>query len=151
MTATILALDASSTCIGWIVLDGATVRDQGTAVLSGHDINERCRQAHAYVRSLLRVHPDLDCVAIESPVGRFVKAVIPQAMVSGAIRTAARLDGLHVVDVAPKDAKKQLTGRGDADKAMMQEAARAYGVTGEHAADAVGVALAAVGKVRVTR
>lgn len=151
MNATILALDASSTAIGWIVLDQGAVRDQGTAVLAGADINERCRQAHAYIRTLLRCHPDLDCVAIESPVGRFVKAVIPQALVSGAIRTAVRLDGLHVVDVTPTAAKKALTGLGNATKGEMQAAALVWGVSGEHASDAVGVALAAVGKVRVTR
>ena len=150
MTATILALDASSTAIGWIVLDGGAVRDHGTAILSGADINDRCRQAHAYVGSLLRCYPDLDCVAIESPVGRFIKAVIPQALVSGAIRTAVRLVELHVIDVSPTEAKRALSGSGAASKTLMQAVASQYGVTGEHAADAVGVALAAAAKVRVT-
>lgn len=145
----ILALDASSTTLGWVVLDGATIRDHDTCQLRDHDINERCRLAHAYVAALVRTHPDIDAVAIESPVARFASAVIPQALVSGAIRAAVRCAGLHVVDIAPSEAKQALTGRGNADKGMMQAAALAYGVSGEHAADAVGVGLAAMGKVEV--
>jgi Holliday junction resolvasome RuvABC endonuclease subunit len=148
-TATILGLDASSTAIGWAVLDAGTVRDHGCGQLTGRDINERCRQAQAYVRALLRSHPDVDCVAIESPVARFAKAVIPQALVSGAIRAGVRLDDRHVVDVPPQHAKRALSGKSNADKAAMQRAAVAYGVAGEHAADALGVALAAVKRVQV--
>lgn len=147
----LLALDASSTTIGWVLLDGMTVRDHGTAGLAGHDVSDRCRQAHAIVGALLRCHPDIDAVAIESGVMRFAKAAYPQALVSGAIRAAVRLVDLHVVDVTPTEAKRALTGKGNTDKARMQRVAAAYGVTGEHAADAVGVALAAVGKVQVMR
>lgn len=145
----LLAIDASSTALGWVVLDDGAPRDHGEARLTGDDINDRCRQAYAHVGALLRCHPDVDAVAIESPVGRFVKAVIPQALVSGAIRTAARLADLHVVDVPPTAAKKALTGRGTAAKLAMQLHAARRGVTGEHAADALGVALAAAQKVRV--
>lgn len=146
----LLAIDASSTALGWVVLADGAPRDHGEQVLRGDDINDRCRQAHTYVGALLRCHPDVDAVAIESPVGRFVKAVIPQALVSGAIRTAARLVDLHVVDVAPQEAKQCLAGKGNADKAMMRAAGMVWGVTGEHAADALGVALAAAQKVLVT-
>lgn len=149
--ATILGLDASSTAIGWVVLEAGQVREHGSTALTGHDINERCRQAHAYVRALVQLHPDVDAVAIESPVGRFIKSVIPQALVSGAIRTAARLDDRHVVDVTPAEAKKALSGAGNVDKGRMQRAALAFGVTGEHAADACGVALAAAKKVQVVK
>lgn len=146
----LLAIDASSTKLGWVVLDAGAVRDHGEATLTGGDVNDRCRQAYAHVGALLRCHPDVDAVAIESPVGRFVKAVIPQALVSGAIRTAARLVDLHVVDVTPQQAKKALTGRGTAAKVAMQAHARRYGLRGEHAADALGVALAAEAMVEVT-
>ncbi len=147
----LLAIDASSTALGWVVLADGAPRDHGEQVLRGDDINDRCRQAHACVSALLRCHPDVDAVAIESPVGRFVKAVIPQALVSGAIRTAARLVDLHVVDVPPTAAKKALSGGGTASKTLMQACAHQRGVTGEHAADALGVALAAAQKVLVTR
>lgn len=146
----LLAIDASSTNLGWVVLDDGAVRDHGEARLTGADVNDRCRQAHAYVSALLRCHPDVDAVAIESPVGRFVKAVIPQALVSGAIRTAARLVDLHVVDVAPTEAKRALVGAGAASKTLMQACADKRGVRGEHAADALGVGLAAARRVEVT-
>jgi Holliday junction resolvasome RuvABC endonuclease subunit len=148
MNATILALDASSTTIGWCLYDGTT-RDHGEIKLTGHDIADRCRQAHAALNLILANHPDIDCVAIESPVAQFAKAVIPQARVSGALLCAAALRRLHVVEVTPGQAKRALTGMGNASKEEMQSAAMAYGVAGEHASDAVGVAKAAAARVQV--
>jgi len=148
MSATILALDASSTTIGWCLYDGA-VRDHGEILLRGSDIADRCRQAHVALGLILANHPDADVIALESPVGRFVKAVIPQARVSGALLATVALKCLHVVEVSPSQAKKALAGRGNAPKDEMQVCARARGVLGEHASDALGVALAAVGMVSV--
>jgi len=148
MNPVILALDASSTTIGWVLHDG-TVRDQGTIALTGKDITDRCRQAFAAVGLMIETHPDIDAVAIESPVARFAKAVIPQARVSGAILARAALFGLHVVEVAPSEGKRKLTGHGNAIKEEMQRAAACYGVIGEHACDALGIALYATTKVRI--
>ena len=148
-TPTILGLDASSTMIGYCLLSGGQVTAHGELKLTGADIADRCRQAHAALGLLLATHPDVDCVAIEAPVGQFTKAVIPQARVSGALMATARLKGLHVVEVSPAAAKRRLAGHGNATKEEMQRAAAGYGVCGEHAADAVGVALAAAGKVEV--
>jgi crossover junction endodeoxyribonuclease RuvC len=146
--ATILALDASSTTIGWVVYSGA-VEAHGTILLTSDGIADRCRQAHAALNLILANHPDVDAIALESPIARFAKAVIPQARVSGALLACAALKGLHVVEVTPSEAKKALTGSGCAGKAQMQAEAVRYGITGEHAADALGVALAAVGRVKV--
>ncbi len=148
MNPVLLSLDLSSTTIGWIILDG-TVRDQGTIKLTGADIADRCRQAFAAVGLIIETHPDIDCVAIESPVARYAKAVIPQARVSGAVLARAALFGLHAIEVTPSQAKRLLTGQGNATKEEMQRAAACYGVTGEHAADALGVALFAAGRVKV--
>lgn len=136
--------------IGWVIYDGQ-VRDHGTIRLKGDDIADRCRQAFAHIGGLIEEHPDVDCVAIESCVSRFGGAVIPQARVSGAILTRAALFGLLVCEVTPQQAKKVLTGMGNASKLEMMEAAQFYEVEGEHEADALGVALAAVGMVRVER
>ena len=148
-TPTILGLDASSVNLGWAILDAGRARDHGEVKLTGADIADRCRQAHAALGLILAAHPDIDCVAIEAPVGRFTKAVIPQARVSGALLAAARLRGLHVVEVSPAAAKKALADNGRADKATMQLAARPYGVRGEHASDALAAALAGAEKVEV--
>jgi Holliday junction resolvasome RuvABC endonuclease subunit len=148
MNATILALDASSTTIGWCLYDG-TMLDYGEIALRGSDIADRCRQAHVALNLILANHPDVDVIALESPVGRFPKAVIPQARVSGALLATAALKCLHVVEVSPAQAKYALAGRGNAPKDEMQVCARVRGVVGEHAADALGVAIAAVGMVSV--
>jgi len=153
---TILALDASSTMIGWCVYRDGAVIDHGEFKLgfaaaknATADISLRCEQAHTRLEDLLDRYLDVDCIALESPVARFAKAVIPQARVSGAILACAALRRLHVVEVTPGQAKMALTSSGAADKAAMQVAALAYGVAGEHASDAVGVAKAAAARVRV--
>lgn len=151
----ILGLDASSTTIGWVVLDGSTVRDFGEVRLHHSDIAERCRLAWAALNTILELcerrglRPDL--VALESPVARYAKAVIPQARVSGALLALCALQSLLVVEVTPGQGKRALAQRGDAEKAEMQDCARAWGVTGEHASDALGVALFGLGRVEVER
>jgi len=145
----VLALDASSTAIGWCVHDGA-VREHGEIKLTGKDIADRCRQAYAALGLLLMNHPDVDVIAIEAPVDRFAKAIIPQARVSGALLTVAALKQIPAVEVTPSSAKRALTGKGNADKAAMQLVAAERGVHGEHAADALGVALGALARVEVT-
>lgn len=143
MTPTILALDASSTQIGYCVYDG-TVIASGEISLKDPDIAVRCRLAFAQFNGLLELYPLPDVIAIESPVVRFGSAVIAQARVSGALLCAASLKQLLVVEIAPAAAKKALTGSGNVNKETMQGCAwQLYGVRGEHAADAVGIALAA--------
>lgn len=144
--AAVLGIDCSSTTIGWCVYDGQ-VRDAGTLKLTGSDIAERCRQARAGVGLVLLNHPDVDAVAIESPVARFAKAVIPQARVSGAI-LGLIAERYTWVEVTPSEAKRALAGRGDASKADMMTAAS---LDDEHAADACGVARAALKHVQVLR
>lgn len=147
-TPTILALDASSTMIGW-VLYNVTVRACGEIPLKHPDINHRCKLARAAVGALLVRFPNLDAIAIEAPGGRFIGTVIPQCFVSGAIRSLLAEHNIAVCDVSPKDGKKALTDKGNASKDEMQANASYWGVTAEHAADALGVALAAVRMVRI--
>ncbi len=146
-TVTILGLDASSTAIGWVVYDGAVLA-HGQLLLTGADIADRCRQAHAGLNLILSNYPYIDAIAIESPVAAFAKALIPQARVSGALLAVASLKGILTCEVTPSAAKAILVGSGTASKTLMQAAAEQYGVSGEHAADALGVALAALGRVR---
>lgn len=143
----ILSLDASSTTIGWVLWDG-TARDQGTVKLSGTDIADRCRQAFAAVGLMIEAHPDIDCIALESPVLRFA-GCIPQIRISGVVMLRAALFGLHVIEIAPAAAKRALSGTGNASKGEMCAAALAHGVTGEHVSDALGIALAASEAVSV--
>lgn len=148
----ILALDASSTMIGYCLYH-RTVIASGEIGLKDPDIAVRCRLAYAQFNGLLATLPRRpDVIAIESPVARFASAVIPQARVSGALMVAASLQELLVLEVAPQLAKRALAGKGNASKEEMQfEAWQRYGIKGEHAADAVGIAIAAVGMVKVER
>lgn len=157
---TILALDISSVAIGYVIYCGA-VEAAGEILLKHDDINQRCRLARAQIGGLLVEHPDIDAAAIEEHVLRrftgkngqrvdTAKALIQQCLVSGAVRSLiAERQILLCDDVAQAVAKKTLTGKGNCDKRAMQTAALAYGVRGEHASDALGVALACVGRVKV--
>jgi Holliday junction resolvasome RuvABC endonuclease subunit len=90
----------------------------------------------------------VDVASLESPVARYGGAVIPQARVSGAILGLLAEKQILHVEVTPQQAKIALTGRGNASKADMMTAA---GLDDEHAADAVGVAKAALKQVQVLR
>src|SRR5262245_57847611 len=103
-TPTILALDASSTMLGYCLYDGS-VFAFGETALSGSDIADRCRQAHVALEALLKTMCAVDCIAIESPVAFHAKGVIPQARVSGALLACAALRSYLVVEVTPKAAK----------------------------------------------
>lgn len=86
-------------------------------------------------------------------VGRSVLLV---ARVAGAMVGIARERGLGVVEITPQRAKLALAGKGNADKREMVRAAnRAYGLNlllkDEHAADALGMALAGEGEWRLQR
>jgi len=127
----ILGLDASSTCIGYALLvDGAIERYGHYDIAKTSDIAKRCELARAWtVGALLSFTPTL--IAIESPVGRYAKAVIPQARVSGAILSALSQAQALYVEVTPGQGKQALTGKGNADKvAMVRAAAALLGLEG---------------------
>lgn len=145
---TILALDASSTMIGYCLYAGCMLAS-GEHKLAGGDIATRCQTAYDILALLLERYPDIDCIAIESPVARFAGAVIPQARVSGALLLCAAQRLRHVIEVSPAAAKLALSGKGNCSKETMMARASAYGVTGEHASDALGIALAACKQVEV--
>lgn len=145
---TILGLDISSSHIGFCVLRGGQVADHGEWTLAG-PIEARCRQAYNRFLLLLDRMQQPDVLAVEAPVARFASAVIAQSRVAGAVLTLAGQRDILVTEVSPAAAKRILTGNGRADKSAMQAAAGAYQVRGEHASDALGVALSAIGKVEV--
>lgn len=142
----ILGLDISSVNIGMVLYHGK-VLDYAEWTLTG-TIAERCRLAYNRFYTCLERYPHIDCLAIESPVLRFA-GCIPQIRVSGAILTLAGQRGLLHVEVSPTAAKFALAGIGKCSKDTMMARASAYGVTGEHASDALGVALASLKQIQV--
>lgn len=145
---TILGLDASSVCIGWCILQNGRALVHGEIKLPADNIAARCEAAQRELILLLDEAP-IDAVAIESPVALYGSAVIQQARVSGALLAMCHLREIVWLEIEPTKAKKALTGKGNAKKPEMQEKAADYHVYGEHASDALGVALAAVGRVVV--
>lgn len=118
---TILALDISSVVMGYCLYDG-TAQAHGTILLQHPDVNHRCRLGRAQIAGLILLHPDLDAVAIEAPVIRYGSS-IPQCFVSGAIRSYIAELNIVICDIAPKEAKLTLAGKGNATKEEMLRAA----------------------------
>ena len=171
----ILALDISSTAIGWCYLqpDRAPLAKSIALGTSKNDIADRCAKAQAEVGLLLAACGSIDCVAIEAPVAQYASSIIAQCRVAGAVLAELSAHGLAWCEVAPTAAKRALTGRGDAKKLqMLQSAAPHFNqdalflefaerrgrwaawmndfcVYDEHAADALGLALAAGPQVLV--
>jgi Holliday junction resolvasome RuvABC endonuclease subunit len=145
---TILALDASSTTLGYCLYAGQVLAS-GEHKLGGADIACRCQTAYDILTLLLKKWPQVDCVALEGPASRFKKSLIPQCRVAGALLTVIAQQNKLVVEVSPAAAKFALAGIGQCSKETMQARASAYGVVGEHAADSLGVALASLKQVQV--
>lgn len=162
----IIALDISSTHIGWVRADEQGVQEVGTEHLLG-SIEERILQAYTFLGGDLFPYWRTDIVYVEAPAVCFPKGAIPQLRVNGAIMLAARQLGIRWVEVTPTQAKHALTGSGRAKKgAMLRATAQILGYThraidisrtrgawrlfvdgdievcDEHAADALGVYLA---------
>lgn len=140
MTLKVLALDISSTHIG-LCYDGQPL---ATWCLHG-DIAERCRLAASMVRTQLYLTPDIDLVIVERPAGRHAQALIQMARVSGAVLTVLSEKQIAWQEISPSDAKKALTGKGNADKSLMiSVAGQQLGrLVDEHQADSFGLWLAA--------
>jgi Holliday junction resolvasome RuvABC endonuclease subunit len=134
---TILALDCSSTTIG-VCYDG---RIQPTITLKSDDVFRRALLGWQAVSCLLDLYGhNVDLVVMELPASRFNGALIPQCHVQGHIGASLVNLGIAVHRFAPSVAKQVLTGKGNADKAMMIAATMTrlphIGKPDEHAADA---------------
>jgi Holliday junction resolvasome RuvABC endonuclease subunit len=120
-----IALDASSTTIGWVLAEDGKRRFSGTHKLKG-DIQARIEQAHGFVIGLINTWQGAEVLVTEAPAVRFAKGAIPQLRVSGAIILAAKFKGVPWREVSPTEGKKALTGKGKAEKVEMLAAAAPY-------------------------
>jgi len=168
----ILAFDCSSKAIGWVAYNG-TIQAHGVIRLDPKaDISERCLTAKSEVGVVLMRWPNIDAVALESPVVRYGSS-IPQIRIGAMVLLACAEYSLAWCEVAPKAAKLVLAEDGDATKREMLEAAAPYfgyaaealefrcfreewaawsvlaKVYTEHEADALALALSMQGKVEV--
>lgn len=140
-----LAIDASSTMIGWCVLDRDTPIAHGTIKLPARaDIGQRALAACNGISDILSRYA-LSYLAYEGPAYKTTPlALIAQQRVMGAILMHMAMAHVAVAEIPPTTAKKALTGSGRADKRLMLTFARqALPGCDEHAADAYAVGLAA--------
>ena len=121
--AVILALDATNHD-RWC-LYAAEPHAHGTVLLPAREIAERCMQAQQpWIGCSIGI-PAIDVIAIESPVARFAKALIPQARVSGALLAVAA--ARHCLSLRWRHGSQAHLDRTcDADKVAMQAAAATY-------------------------
>lgn len=150
---TILGIDASSTNLGWCVYDIEQERviAHGSQKLGASRwIGQRCQTARGVLGYLLTTYTP-DAIGYEGPAYKASPlAIIAQQRVVGVLLMLAADVNREPIEIPPTTAKKALTGSGRADKDLMMQYAEAYIPAGcdEHEADALGVALAALGKIR---
>lgn len=147
MSTTILALDASSTTIGYAVVVEQKPIHVSTAVLRG-SIGARIDAAEQLLARLLaKWSPAM--LAIEAPAYHAKPlALIAQQRVAGVLLLLAYRSAIPVVEIPPSEVKKTFTGSGTASKEQMQQVAKLWSglACDEHGADALAVAWAAMGK-----
>ncbi len=117
-----IALDASSTTIGWVLAEDGQRRFSGTHKLKG-SIEERIAQAHLFVLDLFNTWPGAEVLVTEAPAVRFAKGAIPQLRVNGVIILACQERGVSWREVSATEGKKALAGSGAAKKPDMIVAA----------------------------
>jgi Holliday junction resolvasome RuvABC endonuclease subunit len=138
----LLAFDASSTRIGWCLWDGSNAEAHGTIILTGGLLQRICL-AETVVGALLDKHAP-DAIALEAPAFSRTSELVSQQRVAGVLLLVVTRRQYLSIEIAPSQAKKVLTGDGRAKKPAMIAAARLHMPTcDEHAADALGVAMAA--------
>lgn len=143
----LLSLDISSTHIGMALFDDGDIILASSYAPPG-DLRRRLVAIGAWFQ--IEVHkcrPDF--LAIEAPAFASREHVAIQRAVGAVL---CNWTGSEVLEIAPTSAKLALTGSGKADKAdMIKYAGYLAPELGpdEHASDAIGVGLAALGKLKL--
>ena len=120
----ILGIDPGTTAIGCAVVETAykpRLLYAGLISIRARDPGERLRELHVGLDALIKTwHP-----AIASVEKLFfaanTKTAIAVAQARGVILLTAALSGISVVEYAPREIKKALTGDGSADKKQMKK------------------------------
>lgn len=147
----ILAIDPSTTVVGYAFGTLDRYVGGGDARFDGRDAGERCRAILEWGQELLDGHP-VEYVAIEEPVmGRNARSTLLVERAASYLEALALSRGLKTLRVHPSQAKAAIA-HGGAGKDEMIRAARL--VIGEepkshHHADAVGVLAAAQAMFRM--
>lgn len=149
----ILGIDPglASTGFGVIRCDGPSpvlVKCGSIKTFSHDPISERLMQIHNDVSKVMdQVMPDLVVLEDVFSLVRYPRAGILLGSVLGVLYITAKLKGLQVTEIAPKEVKNALVGFGNAGKKQIKSAVQSTLKIGDistfHAADALAVALTA--------
>lgn len=149
----ILAIDPSKRNTGWAVIDSARWTRVASGGQSFQHIDDYAALGQAFESWLLvmcRRH-QIDAIAIERPPMRGASTYLLFGLVWTAHRVGHHL-GLRRLETGPSELKKWATGKGDAGKPEMVEAARrafpGYEPAGHDEADALLIAAWAATVVR---
>jgi len=149
----LLGIDPGSVKTGYGVLaaDGRDVAVRDFGVIrpgSGKSFEARLLAIHdGLVNVFERHHPELAVVegSFHAARARNFQSTLKLAHARGVALLAAARAGVEVVEVAPADVKKSITGHGRADKGQVQEMVKVLlklkGRIPEDAADALALAL----------
>lgn len=150
----ILGLDPGLATTGWGVIEAAGTRLSHVAhgvVRTRADLPVALRLAelHAGLAAVIAAHAPDHAAVEEVFLNRNPQSTLKLGQARGVVLLAAGAAGLPVTEVAARLVKKALTGTGAAEKAqvayMVQRLLPSSGPVGADAADALAVAIAAVG------
>lgn len=147
-----LGIDPGLTCTGWGVIE-----KHGNALLHlGHgqirtntkeDDHQRLQMIFDGILAVCQEHGPM-AASIESVfVAKNAKSALKLGMARGVAMAACSSQGLPLTEIAPRLAKKAVTGTGTADKKQMQTmVSHLLGIVpkGADAADALGLAIAGI-------
>ena len=147
-----LGIDPGLTCTGWGIIE-----KHGTALLHlGHgqirtdttaDDHQRLQDIFDGITAICQEHGPM-AASIESVfVAKNAKSALKLGMARGVAMAACSAYGLPLQEIAPRLAKKAVTGTGTADKKQMQAmVSHLLGIVpkGADAADALGIAIAGI-------
>lgn len=111
-----VAWDISSQNLGWALYRDGERNFSGVLHLKG-DIHKRMLDAFHFAERLpYSSGVYADAFVVESPAVQHAKGAIPQLYVAGVVRLAALQRRIPIIEVSPSEAKKALTGNGQASK-----------------------------------
>jgi len=152
--ARVVGFDPGSYHLGWAVFnDGLSVGCEQFKDRHKSDRAGRLSALWEVACKILKKH-NPEVVGIETAwSGPFPKVALSIGEVRGILIAASFLANARVINVTPTQVKQGLTGAGKATKAAMILAAEIqFGLQcSEHEADAIGVGLAAIAKIKEER
>ncbi len=120
----ILGIDPGTTAIGCAIVEAGTpprLLHAELLPIRSHDPADRLRELHAGLEALIRTwRPSIASVE-KIFFAANTKTAIAVAQARGVILLTAALRGITVVEYAPREIKKALTGDGSADKQQMKK------------------------------